>query len=238
MFEGDWKNAAISVVAMVPFIGNAATGGRLFANAFRKIGDAGEAIGGWFRKIVKRGDGASHPCMNSFTGVTLVLMGDGSQKPVRDVVVGDQVMATDPQTGDKGPRTVKALIRNTGPHLMVAVGTNKAGVENTTSDTIDATDNHPFWVQSRGEWVDAIELQPGDILLDEQGNDILVTELAVTEQDLTAYNLTIDNIHTYYAGTQPTLVHNCGTSTERLPTPAEEGRKNPRRTKNWIRSQD
>ena len=78
----------------------------------------------------------------------------------------------------------------------------------------------------------------GDILLDEQGNDILVTELAVTEQDLTAYNLTIDNIHTYYAGTQPTLIHNCGTSTERLPTPAEEGRKNPRRTKNWIRSQD
>lgn len=154
------------------------------------------------------------------------------------MVVGDQVMATDPQTGDKGPRTVAALIRNTGPHLMVAVGTNKAGVENTTSDTIDATDNHPFWVQSRGEWVDAIELQPGDILLDEQGNDILVTELAVTEQDLTAYNLTIDNIHTYYAGTQPTLIHNCGTSTERLPTPAEEGRKNPRRTKNWIRSQD
>ena len=95
---------------------------------------------------------------------------------------------------------------------MVAVGTNKAGVENTTSDTIDATDNHPFWVQSRGEWVDAIELQPGDVLLDEQGNDILVTELAVTEQDLTAYNLTIEDIHTYYAGDQPTLVHNCGDS--------------------------
>ena len=69
-------------------------------------------------------------------------------------------MATDPQTGDKGPRTVKALIRNTGPHLMVAVGTNKAGVENTTSDTIDATDNHPFWVQSRGEWVDANSAAP------------------------------------------------------------------------------
>ena len=133
-------------------------------------------------------------------------------------------MATDPQTGDKGPRTVKALIRNTGPHLMVAVGTNKAGVENTTSDTIDATDNHPFWVQSRGEWVDAIELQPGDILLDEQGNDILVTELAVTEQDLTAYNLTIEDIHTYYAGNQPTLVHNCPGG-QGLPSPAEAGRK-------------
>ena len=37
----------------------------------------------------------------------------------------------------------------------------------------------------------------------------MVTELAVTEQDLTAYNLTIEDIHTYYAGTQPTLVHNC-----------------------------
>ena len=125
------------------------------------------------------------------------------------MVVGDQVMATDPETGENGSRTVEALIRNTGPHLMVAVGTNKAGGGNTTSDTIDATDNHPFWVQSRGEWVEAIALQPGDVLLDEQGNDILVTELAVTEQDLTAYNLTIEDIHTYYAGDQPTLVHSC-----------------------------
>ncbi len=50
-------------------------------------------------------------------------------------------------------------------------------------------------------------------LIDRQGNDILVTELAVTEQDLTANNLTIEDIHTYYAGNHPTLVHNyptCG----------------------------
>ncbi|MFT3943641.1 MAG: polymorphic toxin-type HINT domain-containing protein [Ancrocorticia sp.] len=199
--EGDWKNAAISVAAMVPIIGNAATGGRLLKNTFRQVSNAGEAISGWVQKIVKRGDGASHPCMNSFTGVTLVLMADGTQKPIQDVAIGDQVMATDPETGEKGPRTVEALIRNTGPHTMVAVGTDQ--------DTIDATDNHPFWVESRGEWVEAIALQPGDILLDEHGNDILVTELAITEQDLTAYNLTIEDIHTYYAGTQPTLVHNC-----------------------------
>lgn len=32
-----------------------------------------------------------------------------------------------------------------------------------------------------------------------------------TSADLTVYNLTIDGIHTYYAGTTPTLVHNsCG----------------------------
>ncbi len=99
---------------------------------------------------------------------------------------------------------------------MVAVGTDQ--------DTIDATDNHPFWVQSRGEWVEAITLQPGDILLDENGNDILVTELAITEQDLTAYNLTIEDIHTYYAGNQPTLVHNCPGG-QGLPSPAEAGRK-------------
>ncbi|MFT3943638.1 MAG: polymorphic toxin-type HINT domain-containing protein [Ancrocorticia sp.] len=120
---------------------------------------------------------------------------------MQDVAIGDQVMATDPETGEKGPRTVEALIRNTGPHTMVAVGTDQ--------DTIDATDNHPFWVQSRGEWVEAVALQPGGVLFDEHGNDILVTELAVTDQDLTAYNLTIEDLHTYYAGNQPTLVHNC-----------------------------
>ena len=29
--------------------------------------------------------------------------------------------------------------------------------------------------------------------------------------DATVYNLTVEGVHTYYAGTNPVLVHNCGT---------------------------
>ncbi len=35
---------------------------------------------------------------NSFTGDTLVLMADGTRKPIKDVKLGDKVMATDPIT--------------------------------------------------------------------------------------------------------------------------------------------
>src|SRR5690606_8905243 len=43
---------------------------------------------------------------NSFVGETLVLMADGSRKPIREIVVGDQVIASDPETGVRGAREV------------------------------------------------------------------------------------------------------------------------------------
>ncbi len=61
---------------------------------------------------------------------------------------------------------------------------------------------------------------------------LTITRLTTYRADLTAYNLQIDQIHTYYAGATPVLVHNsCGpdldalaqdatTSPGRGPTPA------------------
>ncbi|WP_325605818.1 polymorphic toxin-type HINT domain-containing protein [Nocardioides sp.] len=138
---------------------------------------------------------------NSFTGTTLVLMADGSKKPIKDVRLGDKVMATDPETGETGPRKVVDLIRHGGLHTMVAVRLS-------SGTTIDATDHHPFWVESRGQWVDAIDLQPGDVLVQADGGRSRVLSTLVTEQDLTAYNLTVEGLHTYFAGAEPVLVHN------------------------------
>ncbi len=140
---------------------------------------------------------------NSFTGTTLVLMGDGTKKPIKDVELGDTVMATDPETGESGPRKVVDLIRHSGPHTMVAVRLADGA-------TIDATAQHPFWVESRDAWVDAIDLKPGDIVVDASGDLIAVAGVGISEQDLTAYNLTVAGLHTYYAGEDAVLVHNSG----------------------------
>lgn len=51
-------------------------------------------------------NGAVRTCLNSFAGDTLVLMADGTKKPIKDVKPGDKVMATDPETGETGPRKV------------------------------------------------------------------------------------------------------------------------------------
>jgi len=144
---------------------------------------------------------AAKVCANSFTGETLILMADGTKKPIKDVKLGDRVIATDPETGKTGPRKVVDLIRHGGWHTMVAVRLSDG-------TTIDATDQHPFWVESRGEWVDAIDLEPGELLVTADGDRLTVTSLGISEQDLTAYNLTVAGLHTYYVGDEAVLVHN------------------------------
>ena len=44
-----------------------------------------------------------HACINSFIPGTQILMADGTSKPIEDIIVGDWVWATDPETG----RTVR-----------------------------------------------------------------------------------------------------------------------------------
>ncbi len=144
---------------------------------------------------------AVNRCRNSFTATTLVLMADGTRKPIKDVARGNTVLAADPVTGERGSREVTDLIRHGGPHTMVAVQLAGAG-------QIDATDKHPFWVASQRKWVDAIDLKPGDVVLSDRGDQIKVTNLKTSQQDLTAYNLTVAGLHTYYVGDKPVLVHN------------------------------
>jgi hypothetical protein len=48
-------------------------------------------------------------------------MADGTSKPIKDVKLGDMVMAADPIVGKQAPRRVIDLIRHSGPHTMVTV---------------------------------------------------------------------------------------------------------------------
>ncbi|WP_460407308.1 RHS repeat-associated core domain-containing protein, partial [Actinophytocola sediminis] len=83
--EEDWGNAAISAGAMIPFAG-------VFVALTRPV---------------RKGRNAGKAC--SFTGDTRVLMADGTTRPIKDIDVGDQVLATDPKTGESGARTVTAV---------------------------------------------------------------------------------------------------------------------------------
>jgi RHS repeat-associated protein len=148
---------------------------------------------------------AARTCsVNSFTGATLVTMADGSKKPIHDVKVGDKVLATDPETGQTAARPVTKLIVHSGKHTMV-------DVHLADGSTITATDRHPFWDATTGEFTYAIDLRPGDKVREIDGTLLAVSATRVYDEDVTAYNLTVDGIHTYYAGTTPVLVHNsCG----------------------------
>ncbi|MEE6263560.1 polymorphic toxin-type HINT domain-containing protein [Plantactinospora sonchi] len=146
-------------------------------------------------------------CTNSFDGDTEVLLADGDTKAIDEIEIGDVVLATDPETGRTVPRVVTDTIVGTGPKDLVDVTVD--GV------VITATANHPFYDAGRRRWVDAKALREGDLLRRPQGLTTVEQIRAYRAEWRTVYNLTVDEIHTYYviAGDTPVLVHNansCG----------------------------
>lgn len=71
---------------------------------------------------------------------------------------------------------------------------------------------HPFYVKNEdgtGQWKAASNLEAGDELLTEDGKKVFVSEVRVEklEEEITVYNLELDEVHTYYVALG-VLVHN------------------------------
>jgi RHS repeat-associated protein len=200
-----WKKAVKLAEAVIKRADNA------IAAAQKKLDDA-------LRRLHAKGDGggASHlgndasssPC-HSFDPNTPVLMADGSTKPIKDVKVGDKVMATDPVTGKTTAREVTRLHRNTDTDL-VDVTVKETGTGRTT--VLHTTAHHPFWDESLRAWVPAGTLAAGHLLRSSESARLTVLSVRAHGDAKVMDDLTVAEVHTYYviAGTTPVLVHNCG----------------------------
>ncbi|HST47873.1 DNRLRE domain-containing protein [Jatrophihabitans sp.] len=196
--------AAGGAVGKVAGAGLAKVGTRMLG---RETDDAARSLRG-AAEDSSPGGTAAKSCMNSFTAGTPVLMADGSQKPIEQVRKGDRVLATDPETEQTAAETVVTPIVHGGPHTMVTVALSDGS-------SITATDEHPFWDETAHAFVDAQDLHAGDRVLTSAGNRLVVKAIAVFVAVLVAFNLQVDQIHTYYAGVTPVLVHNaCGPTSE------------------------
>ncbi|MGC0208408.1 polymorphic toxin-type HINT domain-containing protein [Streptomyces levis] len=143
---------------------------------------------------------------NCFLAGTDVLMADGTTKDIEEIDLGDKVMATDPETGEEGPREVTRLIRTEDDkHFNRLSVATPDGVEELT-----ATHEHPFWSPSQKSWIAAGDLTAGMTLLTDDGETLIVTANKPFTKHARTYNLTVADIHTYYvlAGKTPVLAHN------------------------------
>ncbi|MCX5077958.1 polymorphic toxin-type HINT domain-containing protein [Streptomyces sp. NBC_00424] len=97
------------------------------------------------------------PCVpgkkHSFAPGTPVRMADGTNKPIQDIRVGEQVLATDPETGKTAARAVTHLITGEGDKNLRELTVDTDGAAGQATGTITATDIHPFWVENRHTWV-------------------------------------------------------------------------------------
>ncbi|WP_229068507.1 polymorphic toxin-type HINT domain-containing protein [Actinoplanes sp. DH11] len=145
---------------------------------------------------------------HSFVPGTLVLMGDGTTKPIEDIEVGDQVTATDPETGKTRAEPVTELHNNLDEKFVDLTVTLPSGA----SAVVQTTHNHPFWDRTTRQWTDADSLKTGHQLQTTESAPVTVAGKRTFTGSQWMRDLTVANVHTYYvlAGTTPVLVHNCG----------------------------
>ncbi|MFI6006216.1 polymorphic toxin-type HINT domain-containing protein [Streptomyces sp. NPDC051366] len=138
------------------------------------------------------------------------MLADGTAKNIEEIEIGDEVLASDPRSGETSKRTVSRLIvTDDDKHFNELKISTSAGVEELT-----ATFEHPFWSPSQNAWVDAADLVSGMTLLTSTGETVTVVNNVPYQQRATTYNLTIEDLRTYYvlAGSTPILVHNSNCS--------------------------
>ena len=145
--------------------------------------------------------------LNSFVAGTRVLMAGGALEPIQDVAVGDEVENSAAGSAVLQRHPVTAVHVTTTDRDFVALsvaGPHGAG-------QLESTAAHLYYDATTSAWTEAAALKPGDRLQTLDG--ALATVLAARPYSaaVTTYNLTVDDLHTYYAaaGQTPVLVHNC-----------------------------
>jgi Pretoxin HINT domain len=158
-------------------------------------------------RLTRFGVATNTPC-HSFRSDTTVLMADGSRKPISEVEVGDRVLTTDPDTGERVIREVTGLHVNRDSDMANVTVQD----ENGKVSTIFTTQTHRFWSRTNNRWEDAADLNEGELLQAFNGSKVTVVEVRTWDGLQTMYDLTIQGVHTYYvsSGNAEILVHNCG----------------------------
>lgn len=156
-------------------------------------------------------------CNCSFDGDTLVKTKRG-MVPIRAIEVGtDLVWSRDAKNGVMDWKRVTNHYSNIYQERVEIRYQSETGgpVQTIISNRI-----HPIFVQlpandnvpssseghdyrgliSNGRWVDADDLKPGYRLLNSEGGWADVISIGTSANQLTAYNLTVDDFHTYFVG--------------------------------------
>ncbi len=212
--RGDWRKIVDLLVGdAIDCMNGSAVGCGFFALNFVPGGGLAakglSAIAKAFKAIGKVGSGIAHAC-NSFAPGTPVLMADGSHKPIEDVRVGDEVLATDPTTEETVAKKVTALINGSGTKHLVEITIRAEGTDKAEPQSIVATAQHPFWAASQNKWVDATYLRPGTWLRTSVGTWVQIASVKRWTAPQNVHNLSIDGIPTYHVGSGgvDVLVHN------------------------------
>jgi hypothetical protein len=169
--------------------------------------------------------GGGESCANSFVGSTQVLMANGTTKAIAQVKVGDKIANAQPDSSTVQQHVVTAVHVTYDDRDFddLTVSTSSG------SETITVTAAHLIWDITTQEWTPAGDLRIGDQLSTPGGGSAEVAASRHYTASVTTYNLTIDDVHTYYvdSGSAPVLVHNCPSNEDEAPGGGGDEPDNP-----------
>jgi hypothetical protein len=133
-----------------------------------------------------------------FLAGTKITLSDNSLKNIEDVIVGENVLTYNEETGINEPGVVGDLKKHEVSSIIKLTFDGEK--------TIVTTNEHPFFVKDKG-WVKANELQSNDICKTDLLEDIKILSVEILEETHTVYNLlSVSDHHNFYANN--ILVHN------------------------------
>lgn len=115
------------------------------------------------------------------------------------------VLAENEETGEIAYKEVARTFVNSTSELTHVTITTEDG----QTETIDATPQHPFYVEGKG-WVEASALHAGMVVWLADGTKAVITDVVTEglEEPVAVYNFEVKDFHTYFVGDSGVLVHN------------------------------
>ena len=134
-----------------------------------------------------------------FIAGTTILTSLG-KKTIESIKVGDVVPCVDHITGESTEKRVTSTsVRKIDRLIELDID----------GEIIRCTETHPFQVRGRG-WVNAADLNPGDIVYTNDWGTATIQSVNLLELDepVEVYNFEVEDSHTYFVGDLDVLVHN------------------------------
>ena len=137
--------------------------------------------------------------MFCFVAGTTVLTTLG-KKAIEEIQVGDTVPCVDHITGEIAEKKVVTTTVNKVLRLIEL---------DIDGEIIKCTETHPFQVKGKG-WIDACNLNPGDVVYTKNWDTAVVKSVSLLELDepVEVFNFEVEDCHTYFVGEISLLVHN------------------------------
>lgn len=142
--------------------------------------------------------GAMNPSFCFVAGTTvLTTLG---KKAIETIQIGDTIPCVNHITGETTEKKVVSTSVNRVNRLIEL---------DIDGEVIRCTETHPFQVKGRG-WVDACNLNPGDVLYTKDWSTATVRSVNLLELDepVEVFNFEVEDAHSYFVGNLHILVHN------------------------------